>query len=175
MTQTVDYFTLEISAAMLAMSIAVALPIARPIARPWWQVASAFASVAGILAVTLVTRARQLSPWNRGAWATDWLHDGELWRHALALDHGWLLNVALFVPAGALLTYVTRRPMLTFAGLVVGSVVIEFVQRRYGLGVADPADLVANTIGAGIGVCAGTLARPLDSADALPMADAVTH
>jgi hypothetical protein len=152
-----DHFTLEMFAVMLVGSIAVAVLIARPIGRAWWHVALAGASVAGILAVTLVGRLRKLSPWNRGAWAIDWLQSGDLWRHALVLDRGWLLNVALFVPAGAFLASMTRRPTVAFTVLVALSVAIEFVQRRYGLGAADPADLVANTIGAGIGVCAGAL------------------
>jgi glycopeptide antibiotics resistance protein len=157
-TQTVDQFTLGTFALMLVFSSAVAIPVARRTARPWWQVVLAFASVAAILAVTLVGRVRKLSPFNIGRWSVDWLHDGDLWRHAFDIDRGWLLNVALFVPAGAVITYVTRRPSMAFFGLVVGSLAIELVQRRYGLGAADPADLLANTIGAGIGVLIGVFA-----------------
>jgi glycopeptide antibiotics resistance protein len=61
---------------------------------------------------------------------------------------------------------------MVFAGLVVVSLAIELVQRRYGLGTADPADLLANTVGAGIGVLTGVMARRAGTMHNAPIVDA---
>ncbi|MCU1360042.1 MAG: hypothetical protein JWN99_1331 [Ilumatobacteraceae bacterium] len=129
----------------VVFAIVVAIPIARRSARPRGQVVLAFASVERILAVTLVGRVRKLST-GIAARAR---------RRSLA--------------------HVTRRPAIAFAALVVGSLAIEFVQRRYGLGAADPADLVANTFGAGVGVVAGISARQVGATQTAPMVDTLTN
>jgi hypothetical protein len=69
----------------------------------------------------------------------------------------FVLNIALFVPAGAAWTWMTRRPGAVAAGLVGGSLLVESVQALTGLGAPDVADLVANSIGALVGVGAAAL------------------
>lgn len=70
----------------------------------------------------------------------------------------FLLNVALFVPAGVAWTWLTRRPARTLLGLVGLSMLIESLQAVSALGAADIGDVVANTVGAAIGVAAGAFA-----------------
>lgn len=69
----------------------------------------------------------------------------------------FILNIALFVPAGAAWAWMTRRPIVSAAALVVGSLLVESVQAVTGLGAPDLADVMANSIGAFIGVGAATL------------------
>jgi glycopeptide antibiotics resistance protein len=151
-TQTIDGYSVLAFIPLLVLGGIIATPVARRTGLSWLLLTLTAASVAAILAVTIGSRLHNLSVYNIGAWTIDWLRDGDLWRHSLDVDRGWLLNVALFVPAGALIAHVTLRPIVTFAGLALGSLAIEFLQRRYGLGAADTADLVANSIGAAIGV-----------------------
>lgn len=70
----------------------------------------------------------------------------------------FMLNAALFVPAGVAWTWLTRRPGRTLLGLAGLSVVIESLQAVSALGAADIGDVVANTVGAALGVVAGALA-----------------
>jgi hypothetical protein len=74
-----------------------------------------------------------------------------------------LANVALFVPAGFLLTVVVGRPMMSIALCVVGSACIELVQQRYlPSRVPSVADVQANGLGGLVGaVVAWPFARPL--------------
>ena len=69
----------------------------------------------------------------------------------------FLLNVALFVPAGVAWAWLTRRPGRTLLGLAGLSMLIESLQAVSALGAADISDVVANTVGAAIGVAAGAL------------------
>ncbi|MCW2791128.1 MAG: hypothetical protein JWO76_226 [Nocardioides sp.] len=69
-----------------------------------------------------------------------------------------LLNIALFVPAGAVLALVLRRPAATWAALIGLSLVIEAVQGVLGLGSPDLSDVLANSVGAFVGVLLGTAA-----------------
>ena len=72
-----------------------------------------------------------------------------------------LMNVMLFLPLGfvsALLLNVRRHPagkfLLITAFWGALSFGIEFCQYRYGLGLAEADDLLHNTAGAALGVCA---------------------
>ena len=113
---------------------------------------SGFAPVALILAVTLLRdglpSAIALSR------ITDWSSDGldRLSRDPFASSQ-FLLNVLLFVPAGLGWTWFTRRPLKVLAGLIALTVVIECIQAVTGVGAPDVADLVANSLGAAVGVC----------------------
>jgi hypothetical protein len=66
----------------------------------------------------------------------------------------FLLNVALFVPAGLAWVWLTRRPGRTLLGLAGLSMLIESVQAVTALGAADITDVVANAVGAAVGVAA---------------------
>lgn len=79
----------------------------------------------------------------------------------------FLLNVALFVPAGLAWTWLTRRPGRTLLGLAGLSMVVESLQAVGALGAADIGDVVANSVGAAIGVAAAVGAtRGADSSGA---------
>ncbi|MFD7154706.1 VanZ family protein [Kribbella sp. NPDC059898] len=114
-------------------------------------------SVLGILAVTL---GRYGLPsgvclacgfrWTPGGWnrfSTDFGFSEEIW-----------LNVALFVPAGVLLSLRLRQVVVVAVGLTALSAAIEAVQGVLGLGTADVSDLCANSLGAYLGVLVGSIA-----------------
>ena len=110
----------------------------------------AMASVAAILAITLGVRA--VSGGGLGDTSFQWLVDGDLWSHSVDVRSGWLLNLVLFVPAGLFVSLATRRSARTLLALIGLSLLIECIQSFDLLGAPDPADLVANSLGAGIGV-----------------------
>ncbi len=64
----------------------------------------------------------------------------------------FLLNVALFVPAGAIWAWLVERPLLVLAALGGMSLIVELLQGVTGTGAPDVADLVANSLGAALGV-----------------------
>jgi glycopeptide antibiotics resistance protein len=74
-----------------------------------------------------------------------------------------LANVALFVPAGFLLTVVVGRPFLSVALCVLGSACIELAQQRYlPSRVPTLADIQHNSLGGGFGaLLAWPVAKPL--------------
>ena len=80
---------------------------------------------------------------------------------ALPEHYGYLLNVLLFVPLGALLVVVLRWPWwwVTGAG-VLASTVIEVVQWRWLDRQGDWRDVVANGLGALVGALAATALSP---------------
>lgn len=80
-----------------------------------------------------------------------WLFDSHLWSESLSLDKQWFLNAALFIPAGLVLTWTFGKTTRVIVSLLALSITIEFFQRVFYLGAADPADVVANSIGAIIG------------------------
>jgi glycopeptide antibiotics resistance protein len=66
----------------------------------------------------------------------------------------FLLNVGMFVPLGLFLVLLLGR-RAWWLGILFGvglTVVIEFVQQSLPSRVSDPRDLVANSIGAAVGV-----------------------
>ena len=117
---------------------------------------ASLASVSLIVAVTLLR-----SGWPRAVSlgkVTDWSTTGleRLQSDPLGSSQ-FILNVVLFVPAGVAWTRMTRRPAWVAAALVGASVLIESVQAITGLGAPDVADLLANTVGGLVGVCAAAL------------------
>lgn len=113
---------------------------------------AAFGSVGGCLALTLFREGFRFAFQPSGvlAWTTagwDRLADGDL-----IGSSQFLLNVALFVPAGIAWTWVTGRPLRTFGGLVGLTMAIESVQGITGAGGADITDVAANAFGAALGV-----------------------
>jgi len=64
----------------------------------------------------------------------------------------WLANVALFVPFGFLLTFITRRWWVAPLGGILFSAAIELIQRQFlPERFASAADVAANGIGAIVG------------------------
>ena len=116
-------------------------------------------SIGLILSVTLIGRMLELSSWGDGSLTVSWLTDSALWGDAIRIDKPWLLNVGLFIPAGVMLTLTFARVIRVLVGLIALSVAIEFGQRWLMLGAADPADIIANFVGAALGVACATVLR----------------
>ncbi|BAN01444.1 VanZ family protein [Ilumatobacter coccineus] len=110
----------------------------------------AFSTGALIVAVTLLRG--EVSPRFDVGRLADWSSGGvaSISRDPLSSSQ-FVLNVALFVPAGAAWTWITRRPGRTVAALVATSFLIECVQAVTGIGANDAVDLVSNILGALIG------------------------
>jgi len=76
--------------------------------------------------------------------------------------YGYLLNILLFVPMGALAVGITRRPwwLVTLAAALASSA-IEVAQSLFLARLGDVHDVVTNTLGALIGaVAVSVLRRP---------------
>lgn len=119
---------------------------------------AAFGSVAGCVSLTLLREGLRagFQPAGVFSWMTsgwDRLADGDLLGSSQ-----FLLNVALFVPAGVAWTWVTGRPWRTLAGLVGLTMLIESAQGVTGAGGADITDVAANSLGAALGVGAAAAA-----------------
>ncbi len=119
---------------------------------------AAFGSIAGCISLTLLREGLRVGfrPTGIFAWTTsgwDRLADGDLLGSSQ-----FLLNIALFVPAGVAWTWVTGRPLRTLGGLVGLTMLIESVQGLTGAGGADVTDVAANALGAALGVGAATIA-----------------
>jgi glycopeptide antibiotics resistance protein len=86
-----------------------------------------------------------------------------------------LANVALFVPAGFLLTAVLGRPFVSLALCVLGSACIELAQQRYlPSRVPSLADVQANSLGGLVGaLVAWPVTRPMFRRQRYPVAGAV--
>jgi hypothetical protein len=110
-----------------------------------------FASLAIVLAVTLLRDEVPLAFDLAGLahWST---HGLELLSRDPLGSSQFILNIVLFVPAGVMWTWIVKRPLLVLLALMCTSLVIELVQAVTAVGVPDVADLVANTLGAAIGV-----------------------
>ena len=113
------------------------------------------ATVAAVELIVLLTIV------NRGVEAghAGWWTELTWWR--LAVDPprgsgllGWGFNVVLFVPAGYLLTRLTGRPWRVLAALTFASFAIETLQATVLTGQPDQFDVLANSLGAALGVTA---------------------
>lgn len=82
---------------------------------------------------------------------------GDCLDRVVRIDAAWIINVALFVPAGVAFTVITGRWQVALIGLVALSLLIELTQGVLRLGSPDPGDLVTNSIGAALGVALGFL------------------
>lgn len=150
--------------------VAMVVLLAAAAAGAWWftriretshgRVAwfAAFGSIAGCVSLTLFREGVSFGfqPVAVFAWATtgwDQLSEGDLLGSSQ-----FLLNVALFVPAGLAWTWATGRPLRTLGGLVAFAMLIESVQGLTGVGAADITDVVANSLGAALGVSAAAIA-----------------
>ena len=171
-SQFVDAGVLLVLVPLLAAALLLGPFVAR-----WWGTTTliataALGSLAGILAFTLGVRA--ITEDRREFVRSDfsWLTDSSVWRSAFDLDPSWLLNVVLFVPAGVFVTVAMRRPVIVFIGLASMSFAIETIQSLTRLGTADVRDLVANTIGAAVGVVLASVIVRRRADDAPPLTEA---
>lgn len=150
--------TLLVLGAGLVMAALLAPVVARRLHARRVLSLAALVSVACIVALTVVPRDglaalagveapesfRELALFSRSEWR--------------AATTGWAdgtdgpLNVLLFMPAGFLWGLVVRRRVLVLGGLAGLSLAIELYQGISGTRITNPADVVANTIGAGVGI-----------------------
>ncbi|MEY4477196.1 MAG: VanZ like family [Actinomycetota bacterium] len=86
-----------------------------------------------------------------------WFLDPVLWADSIVVGANWTLNAVLFVPAGLTLSMFLRSPIRAAMTLSFASFLIETVQQITSVGIPDPSDFVANTVGAVIGAVLGVL------------------
>lgn len=136
----------------LAIVSVVATPwVSRRFGSPRLSTGLALTSMVAILAVALGARTLTF-----GAGVDfSWTLDAGLWSGAISPDAGWVLNLALFIPAGLFSMLAWRKPSRSIIGLALLSLAIECAQSVMGLGASDPSDLLANTAGAAIGTGLG--------------------
>jgi len=151
MTQSLDQYVLVAMLPLTTAALLIAFPWSRRFAIPFRVAALTSMSIALILAFTLVARMLELTQWGDGELSASWLTDAALWSESLRIDRPWILNAVLFVPAGFALAKVARRAWISVAALAALSIAIEFTQRLLMVGAPDPADLVANIVGATLG------------------------
>jgi hypothetical protein len=86
-----------------------------------------------------------------------WFLDPVLWADSIVVGANWTLNAVLFVPAGLTLSMFLRSPIRAAMTLSFASFLIETVQQITSVGIPDPSDFVANTVGAVIGAVLGVV------------------
>lgn len=90
-----------------------------------------------------------------------WLFSA-MWDRAFDFTNpNWFLNFSLFLPAGFAFAFSSMGKLRALGLLALMSLSIECLQFWARSGVADPADLVANVIGAGFGLLAGVVSIEL--------------
>lgn len=86
-----------------------------------------------------------------------WFLDPVLWADSIVVGANWTLNAVLFIPAGFTLSMFLRSPIRAALTLSFASFLIETVQQITSVGIPDPSDFVANTVGAVIGAVLGVV------------------
>ena len=86
-----------------------------------------------------------------------WFLDPVLWADSIVVGANWTLNAFLFIPAGFTLAMFLRSPLRAAITLSLASFLIETVQQITSVGIPDPSDFVANTVGAAIGAFLGVV------------------
>ena len=155
MSGFVDAGVLVVFVPLLLGALLLTHTTARALGSTRLLAALALSSLAAILAVTLGVRA--LDGGGFAGLSMSWLFDGGLWANSVNSGSGWWLNVVLFVPAGVFVALATRHPGRALVALITLSLLIEMIQSVGFLGAPDPADLVANSLGACVGVAAATV------------------
>ena len=159
MTQNIDQYVIVAMLPLALLSWVVARLWASRSKTPFHRGFVSLLSLSLILSVTIVGRMFELSSWGNGTLTVSWLMDSALWGDVIRLDRPWFLNVILFAPAGLTMALVFPKAIRVVVGLVGLSILIEFVQRWWMLGAADPADVIANCVGAAIGVASATVLK----------------
>ncbi|CAN5703214.1 hypothetical protein BH24ACT5_BH24ACT5_13750 [soil metagenome] len=147
-------------AVVVAVLVVGAAVSARPLARSWGgtprKIFVAMVSGVLILAVTIVNRGIVVSRRGLAHDLTWWARHWSTLPALVAGDIEWWLKRGTVPPAGWAWATLTRRPGRTFIALVVASFAIETLHATVLAWAGDPTDLVANVLGAGIGVGAAT-------------------
>ncbi|MGN6330504.1 MAG: VanZ family protein [Motilibacteraceae bacterium] len=147
----------RIALAVLAVGgVVLGAALARRTGRSVVLVVLAVWAVAGILLLTVLPQSLDAvsNPWRLHRVVLDLsphpAHDLTAWMHGTDGP----LNVLLYLPAGALVAAVTRRPGRTLLALTGLSLGIEIVQALTGWRSGSLGDVVANVLGAMLGICA---------------------
>lgn len=150
---------LVVLVAIGAAVVLLAPPVARRFGIGVGPVAAALVAIGLVVGLTLAIRLVETASTRVGVgWPRMPCVDaGDCTDRVVELDTMWWLNVVMFVPAGFFVLGVARRVARVMAGLVVFSLGIEITQGVTGLGAPDPGDLVANSLGAAVGVAAGAV------------------
>ena len=85
------------------------------------------------------------------------------WAYILDTDPNWLFNLLLYIPAAFFLSKALGKTVAPLLFLFLISLIIEFLQGKFYWGISNPADLVANTGGALIGVLIAKLMQRRNS------------
>ncbi len=156
-TQTIDGYVAVALLPLGSVALAVSFALSRRFGLPFLRVLFAGLTLGVILSVTLFGRMLKLEHWGSGDLTVSWLTDDALWSGVADIDRPWLLNFALYMPAGFSLARAFVRAAVVVLLLAMLSLFIEFVQRWTMLGTGDPADLVANVLGASLGASGAAL------------------
>jgi VanZ like family len=160
-TSLVDDGAVITIAVLVVGALVASSPLRRRFGGSRFAAFASLASLAPVLAVTLFRRegfgTLQLG-WSGSRWSW-WLHGWGDLAGSSVRDSEFLLNIVLFLGAGALWLWCTRqRWWIVIAWLCALSFSIELFQALFGLGAPDIRDWFANTVGAAIGVgCAALL------------------
>jgi hypothetical protein len=141
----VDDRVVVVAAALLTLAALATWPVSTVWRQSRWLVFVGLASIVLIVVLTLANRAFI------GGSDVGWFLDGWGGLPTAVVDPGWWLNLALFVPAGWAWTQLTRRPGVVVIALAATSFLIESLHATKLAGIGDPADLVANVLGATVG------------------------
>ncbi len=107
-----------------------------------------FVSLIGICALTLARNEGSPSFSGHISWAAGGLNR---FIGYLGTDSEITLNIVLFVPAAATISWRYGRPLLTVVGLFCLSRAVELTQGLVGLGNADVSDVLSNLVGTLLG------------------------
>lgn len=119
--------------------------------------AATFVAVASIAYLALVLAVTLLpAPWPPNAYEASWgvlnpstWTSAETWRNGSALE--FMMNIAMFVPIGLIAARYLRGWMRILAPMAL-TLGIEIAQIPLADRISDPRDLIANTVGALIGL-----------------------
>jgi hypothetical protein len=162
----VEYFATSRVAALLAVTVAVAVVVgllARRRGASTGRSVLMAALVVSMAVIVVATLLRDGLP-SQAQWdgLTQWSSEGWARISASPSASQVLANIVLFAPAALLLTLLTRAPLVSWMVMAGTAALMEVAQAVTTVGVADVADLLANTVGATVGVAAGALVLLLD-------------
>lgn len=117
-----------------------------------WACTLALAGVIGVIVFSPATPTAPEDTWV-GRWLQEWhAGGGPRWIDYLVVE--FCANIAMFVPVGAVAWWWRRSVALALVSGLAASCLIESIQGLFLPGrVADPRDLLSNSLGALLGAC----------------------